>query len=235
MDDLHQNRTVNNDGITLPEHDFAGLSQVISSAKPSLPGTENGFVPLDASDLRKPYEDIAKHLEERQKRLDESQIDPDNVIAELKDEKQKLVNKHENDFEQRITDIKEDYRGRTDELEKHLAEILRLKDIEIEIWQVRVKELDAKNKDLEQQRDSERNSRLDDLRDFHAQRITDLEQYHANELALTREFTQRWEEKVQSVENRIEKEQEQLHDDRKKLFTRLLASIREFKLSKLFK
>ena len=235
MEDQHQNKTVNNDGITLPEHDFAGLSQVISSAKPTLPATENGFIPLNDFDLAKPYGDIAKHLDERQKRLDESPIDPANAIEELKDEKRKLVDKHENDYEQRILDRDNDYRGRSEELEKHLAEVSRLKDAEIEIWRDRVDELKAKNAVLEQQRDDERNNLLLEIRNNHDQRMTDLERYHANELALTERYADKWERKLETDEERIRGDEKTLQEDRKNLFKTVLASIKNFSLAKLFK
>jgi len=235
MEDQHQNKTVNNDGVTLPEHDFAGLSQVIQSAKPTLPGTENGFVPLKDFDLAKPYEGYAEYLKNWENRLDANPIDPANAFEKLKEEIKELERKLKDEFEQRISDITDRYDGRTGELKDYHTEVLRLKDDEIRIWQGRVDELKAKNQNLEQQRDDERNGRLDDLRDFHTQRMADLERYHANELALTERFTQRWEEKVQAVETRIEKEQEQLHVDRKNLFKTVLASIKNFSLAKLFK
>ena len=235
MDNKDQSNAVHNNGITLPEHDFAGLSQVIQSSKPTFPETENGFVPLNASDLRKPYEDIAQHLDERQERLDKSPIDPANEIEELKKAKKEIADKHERDYEQRIEDRDVGYRDRMGEWRDHHDEVLRLKAAEIGIWQDRVQELKAKNQDLEQQRDAERDGRLDDLREFHAQRTADLERHHADVLALTREFTQRWEDKVQAVENRIEEDQKQLHEDRKSLFKTVLASINNFSLAKLFK
>ena len=239
MDDKNQNKTVHNDGITLPEHDFAGLSQVIQSSKPSLPGTENGFVPLNASDLRKPYEDIARHLDKRQERLNNSPIDPANEIAELKEAKKKLIDLHEGDYEQRITDRDTGYRDRMGEWRDHFTEASQLKDIELRIWRERAEELRTKNQELERQRDEaiQRcfDQRTADLREFHDQRMADLERHHARELELTERYTEKLERKLETDETQIKDDKKELHEDRKNLFKTVLASINNFSLAKLFK
>ena len=235
MEDQHQSKTVHNDGITLPDHDFTGLSQVLEKAKPTLPGTENGFVPLKDYDLSKPHEDFAKHLEKWQERLDESPIDPANAIEELKARKKELEQKRENDLEQRITDIKNDYSERKGEWKEHLTEVLRLKDDEIGIWRGRVDELKAKNHDLEKQRDDERNNLLDELRRNNDQRVADLERYHANELALTERFAQLMEQKHIADEHQNRVDKETIEEDRRKWYQTMVTSIRDSSLAKLFK
>ena len=235
MDNKDQSKTVNNDGVTFPEHDYAGLSQVISSAKPSLPGTENGFIPVTSSDLSKPYEVLENHLKEQQARLDNGPIDPANAIKELQDEIKDIETKRDNVLDKRIDDYEKFYEERRTELNDYHAEVLRLKDEAIQELHNRVVELRERNTILEGLRDSERDLRLNELQSFHDQRMADLEQYHANELALTERFTQLMEQKNITDEQRVREAEQTLLEDRKNIFKTILDSAKELKLTRLFR
>ena len=171
MDDKNQSKTVHNDGITLPQHDFDGLSKVIAESKPTLPGTENGFIPLNDFDLAKPYEEVAKYLEKWEKRLSEDSLQPDQIIAELKEAKQKLVDKHENDFEQRINDITSGYKDRIGEWKDHHRVMVELFTQWIEEWKNRIHPIEMKKEALEEELKKALidycDTRLSELKKFH--------------------------------------------------------------------
>jgi len=217
----------------IPDHiDAKG---VVEAVRGVMHETDKGFLPIKDIDLQKPYDLLTTHLQEQQDRLNNSRVDPDNVIDKLETENKELEQKHENDFEQRILDRDNDYRARSEELEKHLAEVSRLKDAEIGIWQERVKELKGKNQDLKEKFETERDLRLNELQRFHDQRIADLERYHANELALTERYAQRLEEKLQTDEERIREDEKTLREDRNKIFEKAVETISDLKLTEHFK
>lgn len=235
MEDKDQSMNVHNNGVTLPDHDFEGLSHVISSAKPSLPATENGFIPLRDYDLRKPYETWEANLKEQQERLDNSPMDPATAIEGLKSEKKDIETKRDAVLDKRIGDYETFYNERRAELNDYHSTVVDLKNEKINQLRDRVAELKAENKDLEKQRDDERNLRLAELQNFHEQRIAELEQYHANELALTERFVLLMEQKHSADEQRIRDAETTLHEDRKNLFKTILDSVKESKLARLFK
>ena len=211
MEDQHQSKTVNNDGVTLPGHDFAGLSQVISNAKPTLPGTENGFVPLNSLDLTKHFEAWKEYLKDWQERLDKSRLQPDQIIDELKEAKKKLVDKHENDFEQRIRDLENGYRDRMGEWREHHRDFRELYTQWGDDWKNRYLSMEMK-------RDSLVEDRVNDLINNYNIRLSELGKFHEelkNELNKRIEDLEIREKELKNEKADLEQKREQHLDERR--------------------
>lgn len=212
MEDKDQSKTVHNDGVALPAHDFDGLSRVVSSAKPTLPGTENGFVPLKCFDLANPYEDMAKYLDNWEKRLNESALQPDPVIRELKEAAKRLADKRESDFEQRIADLDKGYQRQLEEWREHHRDRLEQAVSWRDEWKNRLLPVEARNEALveDRQRDlsAHYEARLQELARFHdkfegelGQRIEELK---SREQALLEKIDALETENRRCVKDRLE-------------------------------
>lgn len=188
MEDKDQSKTVHNDGVSLPEHDFAGLSEVIARAKPTLPGTENGFVPLASLDLAGHYAEVAKRLDAWENRLANSGQAADNILAYIKEEKKLLANRHESDVEQRARDLAEGYQGRLEEWrEQHRGQLEQATQWRDE-WKGRVVPVEARNEALIEER-----TRI--LAECYDTRIRELAAFHE-------EFKRELGSKIDDLKNR---------------------------------
>jgi len=200
MEDQHQNKTVNNDGITLPDHDFAGLSQVISSAKPTLPATENGFVPLKELDLVKPFDGVAEYLKNWEKRLAESPIDPANAFDKLKEEIEEREKKFNDELERRIEKIAGRYDDRREELKDYHREIVKQHERWSEEWK---KRFDS----MEKERDNLVEEYKNALVAYYEKRLEELGKFHV-------EIKNGLEDQIRDLKDR-EKERIQWIDERR--------------------
>ncbi len=167
MEDKNQNHTVNNSGVTIPPHDFAGLAEVIEKAKPSLPDTGNGFVPLKDFDPKKPYEDMARHLKDWDERLQRSPLQPEARLSELKAEKDCLAQKHETQIERRLDTESENFKARLEEEREHHRVLMERAARDHDECRQRLSSAEAK-------RDLLQDERRNDLTGFYENRIQEL-------------------------------------------------------------
>ena len=159
--------TVHNGGIELPKHDFEGLSKVVQQAKTALntvPATENGFMPLEGFDPKKPYEDIARNLEAWQTRLNGSPLSPEQTISELKKVKSDLRGKLDAAHAEHIRILEATYRERTTDLTTNHDKLRGLIEASEREWKSHAKEIETK---LETALVNYCNQRINDLGTYH--------------------------------------------------------------------
>ncbi len=132
-------------------------------------------MPLSTLDVTKPYDTFAQYLENWEKRLHEDALQPEPIIEELKETKRRLVDKHEKDFEQRITDRDTNYGARIEEWRTHCDE--RLKD-----WRNRFEPTEKENDDLRSRLEGElvahRKALLDAQQVYYEERLSAQDHFH---------------------------------------------------------
>jgi len=184
---------------------------VISSAKPTLPATENGFVPLKDFDLAKPFDGVAEYLKNWEKRLEKSPIDPANAFDKLKEERNELESKFKEKFEQRIRDIADRYDVRTGELKKHHDEIENLYKQWSGVWEQFFRS-------METQRDKLVEDSKDTLIEYYEKRIEELGKFHEdvkNELGARIGDLERREKEWKDKAEYLERERDRHLDERR--------------------
>jgi len=117
MDKDNETKTnVTNQGVTLPDHDYEGIAEIVKNAKPTLPEIENGFMPLTPFNPNKSYEDWQRHIDEHVKWIRDNKLSPDQYAHELAkfyDIHRQLCEKH---FQDRTSEWEQIYKTRIVEL-----------------------------------------------------------------------------------------------------------------------
>ncbi len=133
----------------LPEHfDVKG---VVEAARGIVQESGKGFIPVADFSPTKPYEEWTKHLEDWQRRLDESPLDPATALEELKAGKKELEIKHENDFERRLSDLASGYNDRKCEWKEHHRDMLELFTQWRDEWKDRFNPIEVRKDALEEE------------------------------------------------------------------------------------
>ena len=211
----------------IPEHiDAKG---VVEAVRGVMQDTQKGFLPIKDIDLQKPYDLLTTHLKEQHERLSNSQLDPDNTIAELKDAKRELERKLKEEFEQRIKDITDRYDGRTGELKDYHCVLEELYKQWSEEWRERFDSMETKRDglvenlktaliDYYEKRLSELGKFHEDLKSELVARIQDLERrendWKTKAENLERERDRHLDERREWLRNREEKFDEEKKDER---------------------
>ena len=193
----------------IPKHiDAKG---VVEAVRGVMQDTDKGFLPIKDIDLQKPYDLLTTHLKEQHERLSNSQIDSDNYIAELKDTKQKLVEKHENDFEKRIGDLESGYRDRMGEWKEQHRDMLELYIQWRDEWKNRIHSIETKKDALAENYKTA-------LIDYYEKRLSELSKFHEDlrsELAARIQDLERRENDWKDKAEYLERERDRHLDERR--------------------
>ena len=152
--------------------------------------TGKGFIPATNFNPEQPYKDIKEFVEGRQERIDNSPLNPEKYIGDIKEAHKDNQQRREEHFTQRVGDFERFYTDRLAALTACHEKVLELKNAEIGQLHTRVAELKAERTHYESERDALVAQRFADLQTYNDRRIADLERNHASELALTERFNQ---------------------------------------------
>ncbi|MDR3088908.1 MAG: hypothetical protein LBU39_03725 [Desulfobulbaceae bacterium] len=211
---------------------------LVNAAQGAVSEKGKGFIPATDFPATKPYEDWKDFLDKQHQDIARSGLNPDRYVEDIKKAHEDNQARREEHFRQRNDDLERYTESRFKDLQDYHGEILRRRDEKIDELEKRLHEEKTENKNLERQRDEERDRLLEASQRCHEQRIADLERHHAAELALTERISQFVQDKLRADEERMREAKDQLDqeksglvEEKKRWFDTLIQSVKDFKLT----
>ena len=227
MDQQETTNNTNHYGPQQPAVEFKGVAELAEKLKPTIPPQENGFIPLNGFDPKKPYEDWHAMGERHVEFLEHDRLTPSNYATELRNAHDDNQRRREDHLKERTDDWKRHYDDRTSDLTHYHAEILKFKDAEIQRLKDKADKLERENEAYQKRHEKDWEDRM-----------TDLKQYHADMLALTREIAQARLERLAEERTHLDTERNYIRNDQDTLaerhatmFTQILEATKAYSTS----
>ena len=208
MNNLDKGSNVSNNGITLPQHDFGGLANVVKNAKPSIPSDENGFIPATKFDPNKPYADWQAFLDLQKGVLDTSPASLTGRISNLETEKATLETQHRTDETDFRNALRSYHAQRETDLIAYHDAVIKIKDDQIIYHKKRADDYEAK-------RDAYVARIEADIRDHFNELESALTKYHNDILNLTQTVYATLETKQEEERTRLDEAKKTLNEEKK--------------------
>lgn len=215
---------------------------IVEAVKGIVSENGKGFIPATNFNPEQPYKDIKEFVEGRQKRIDESPLNPEKRIADLEGENDILGKRHETDLEKYRADRTSDqvafHKTLIDELNRYHVDVLRLKDETIGKLRDKNGELKAENKRLDDQHQQDVNIRIDDLQQYHTQILSltrEVSEVKLERLDVERRRLDEIWQKLGAERDRLKEDQKTLVDEKKSWLGTLTTALKDMEVAKLFK